>query len=148
MVSALGIGSNVTITTPLRTQLETIEFISIFMNSILATIVCFLAILSVLLIYSLMLSDVEEKTFEFGMLRALGFSTENVVHLIICQAITFAIPGLFLGLCAANTLNAIFRYILYFLTSNYGTYQLTTGGYMVGLSLGIIMPLISNIFPI
>lgn len=32
-----------------------------------------LLMLSVLLIYSLMIGDVEEKTYEFGMLRALGF---------------------------------------------------------------------------
>ena len=83
MVDAFGLGANVTISTPLKSQLESIEFIQIFMNSILGTIVCFLAILSVQLIYSLMLSDVEEKTYEFGMLRALGFSTTNVVHLIL-----------------------------------------------------------------
>ena len=39
------------------------------------TIIAFLAILSTQLIYSLMLSDVEQKTFEFGMLRALGYNT-------------------------------------------------------------------------
>lgn len=52
------------------------------MGSIMSTIVIFLGILSAQLIYSLMLSDVEEKTFEFGMLRALGFNTKNIVTTI------------------------------------------------------------------
>jgi ABC-type antimicrobial peptide transport system permease subunit len=30
-----------------------------------------------------MLSDVEEKTYEFGMLRALGFNTKNIMITII-----------------------------------------------------------------
>jgi len=30
-----------------------------------------------------MLSDVDEKTYEFGMLRALGFSKNNVVATVI-----------------------------------------------------------------
>jgi hypothetical protein len=118
------------------------------MNSILGTIVCFLGILSVQLIYSLMLSDVEEKTYEFGMLRALGFNTTNVVHLIISQAVFFAVPGLLLGLAAANILNICLRHLLFTLTSNFGTYELNTGGYLIGVTIGIVMPLVSNIFPI
>ncbi len=53
------------------------------MNTILATIIAFLAILCSQLIYSLMLSDVEAKTYEFGMLRALGFNTRNIMITII-----------------------------------------------------------------
>jgi ABC-type antimicrobial peptide transport system permease subunit len=30
-----------------------------------------------------MLSDAEEKTYEFGMLRALGFNTNNLMATII-----------------------------------------------------------------
>lgn len=86
------------------------------MKASLGTIVCFLAILSILLIYSLMLSDVEEKTYEIGMLRALGFNTQDVVHLIMSQALFFAVPGLLLGLAAANMLNSSTRYVLYSLT--------------------------------
>lgn len=65
-------------TFPLREQLEAVEFITIFTNSNMMAIVAFLAILCIQLIYSLMLSDVEEKTYEFGMLRALGFNTKNL----------------------------------------------------------------------
>jgi len=57
--------------------------ITVMNNSVLATIVAFLVILSAQLIYSLLLSDVEGKTFEFGMLRALGFSTKNIMVVII-----------------------------------------------------------------
>ena len=47
--------------------------VRIFLTSAMSTIVFFLGILSVQLIYSLMLSDVDEKTYTYGMLRALGF---------------------------------------------------------------------------
>jgi len=56
---------------------------TVFMNTIMGTIVAFLGILGAQLIYSLMLSDVEDKTFQFGMLRALGFSTKNLVTTIL-----------------------------------------------------------------
>jgi len=41
-----------------------------------------LLLLSILLIYSLMIGDVEEKTYEFGMLRALGFGKVMLVILL------------------------------------------------------------------
>ena len=47
--------------------------IKVFLVSSMSTVVFFLGILSIVLIYSLMLSDVDEKTYEYGMLRALGF---------------------------------------------------------------------------
>jgi ABC-type antimicrobial peptide transport system permease subunit len=140
--------SNVTISLPLKVSLEGAEFITIFLNTILGTIIAFLGILSVQLIYSLMLSDVDEKTYEFGMLRALGFNTKNVVVLIIQSAFTFAIPGLCFGLMAAVVMNAGLRYVLYSLTDNYYYYGLSVGAYGVGLFIGIFMPLLSNILPI
>ena len=56
--------------------------IRVFLSTSLSTIVFFLAILSIQLIYSLMLSDVEEKTYQYGMLRALGFRNKNLIGLI------------------------------------------------------------------
>ena len=46
------------------------------------TIVVFLMILSAQLIYALMLADIEMKTFEYGMLRALGLSKKNLAFTI------------------------------------------------------------------
>ena len=60
-----------------------------------------------------MLSDVDEKTFEFGMLRALGFNTRNIMSTIVTSAFTFSIPGLMSGLLVALGLNYGLRTVLY-----------------------------------
>lgn len=111
-------------------------------------IVAFLAILCTQLIYSLMLSDVEEKTYEFGMLRALGFNTKNVGVTILMQAVSFAVPGLLFGFISAAVLNVIVRYVLYSITTNYDTYSLSYGSVWIGVILGTFIPLMSNIIPI
>ena len=80
---AISFDANVTSETPIESKLHGVRAILVFMNIIMATIVAFLGILSVQLIYSLMLSDVEEKTYDFGMLRALGFNTQNIMITII-----------------------------------------------------------------
>ena len=77
--SKIPIGANITVSTPLKDQLKSAWMIGVFMNSNMGAIVVFLTILSIKLIYSLLISNVEEKTYEFGMLRALGFTTKNVV---------------------------------------------------------------------
>ena len=48
----------------------------------MASVVIYLSGLCTQLIYNLMIADVEEKVFEFGMLRALGFDTRNIVTTI------------------------------------------------------------------
>lgn len=148
MINALTYDANVTVTTPLEQQLKTVSLITVFMNTILATIIAFLAILCAQLIYSLMLSDVEEKTYEFGMLRALGFNTRNIMITIIIQAFFFSIPGLVSGLAVAAVLNLGMREVLYTLTNNTSTYGLSSGSLWIGISIGILLPLFSNVVPI
>jgi len=44
-----------------------------------------LVILASMLIYSLLLSGVEEKTFEYGMLRSLGLPKKELIMLLSLQ---------------------------------------------------------------
>jgi ABC-type antimicrobial peptide transport system permease subunit len=79
----------------------------------IASAIFLLTLLALLLIYSLMISDVEAKTYEFGMLRALGFEKNNLITLLLVEALVFAIPGLCLGLIMAFLLNALVSYFIF-----------------------------------
>lgn len=126
----------------------TFKSVTSFLDTNLISITAFLGVLSSMLIYSLMLSDVEERTFEFGMLRALGFNTKNVMATVFIQAMMFAIPGVLLGLAAAAGMNAGIRYILFTLANNSTNYALTTSSIIIGVLTGIIIPIIANYAPI
>jgi ABC-type antimicrobial peptide transport system permease subunit len=53
--------------------------------------------LAIILIASLLLSDVEDKTFEYGMLRTLGMHKSSLVLLVIIQVRDLAnLPFIFL----------------------------------------------------
>ncbi len=54
-----------------------------------------------MLIYSLLLSNVNEKTFEYGMLRALGLERTSLIGLLVLTALYFTVPGVGLGLLGA-----------------------------------------------
>jgi ABC-type antimicrobial peptide transport system permease subunit len=60
-----------------------------------------------------MLSDVDEKTYQYGMLRALGFMNKNLIALISMQSFSFSIPGLLGGLLVAYFLNVIARFFVF-----------------------------------
>ena len=73
------------------------------------TIIIFLGLLSAMLLYSLMLSDVDSKTYEYGMLRALGFRKKMLVGMIIEQSFGFSLPGILFGMIIAWILNVVLR---------------------------------------
>lgn len=87
--------------------------VQVFLTTSMITIVLFLGILSIILIYSLMVSDVEEKTYTYGMLRALGFKNQSLKGLISIQAFSFSVPGLIMGLVVAALVNVAIRFFVY-----------------------------------
>jgi ABC-type antimicrobial peptide transport system permease subunit len=58
---------------PMWHAVEKFEYVNFQLGSIFFTIIFFLFLIDGILIYSQMLSDVEERTYEFAMLRCLGF---------------------------------------------------------------------------
>lgn len=114
----------------------------------MVTIVIFLAILSTMLIYSLMLQDVNSKTYEYGMLRALGFKKLYLVEVISFKSLSFSIPGLFLGIFIAILLNIILRRVIFVESLNYLDYDLTTSSIVIGSAFGFLTPLFANYWPI
>jgi len=63
--------------------MQMINFIKLFLNQIFDSTTIVLVLLGALLIFSLMLGNVEEKTYEYGMLRALGMNNKTLIHLLL-----------------------------------------------------------------
>ena len=101
-----------------------------------------------MLLYSLMLSDVDAKTYEYGMLRALGFQKSHLIGVISLKSLTFSIPGLIFGILVAFVINIGLRMLIFLEAENYSNYTLTLGSIIIGVLFGLIMPVISNYFPI
>jgi ABC-type antimicrobial peptide transport system permease subunit len=58
-----------------------------------------------MLVLSLMLSDVDGKTYEYGMLRSLGYRKPHLVSMITMQSSMFSIPGMVFGIIVAFIIN-------------------------------------------
>lgn len=148
IIEALGSDFKVNVNMPLTTGLKNLEVITVFLQVILFGIMAFLWILSVILVYSLMLGDVDERIYESSMLRALGFKKNNLTKLIIIQGLLFAIPGSILGLTSSYIANNFIAYLFNSYTHLLMPFFLSKINLIFGVIVGISIPLISSYFPI
>ena len=77
--------------------MEAQNVIEFMLNNVLATVIFFVCLLSFILIFSLMQTDVEERKYEFAVLRTLGMRNRSLITLITVQSLFFSIPGIILG---------------------------------------------------
>jgi ABC-type antimicrobial peptide transport system permease subunit len=119
-----------------------------FLNSVLTCVIIFLAFLSSQLLYSLMLSDVDMKTYEYGMLRALGFKSGHLMSLMTIQSFVFSVPGVFAGISIALIVNVGLRFVIYYYVKNEIGYWPSAVSISTGLVYGLLMPLLAVLLPI
>ena len=112
LFNALGVSYPATLAFPIAQVLDGVEFLGLFLEQIFVGVVVLLGILGVILIFALLLANVEEKTYEYGMLRALGLKKYSLVQVIISQALLFAIPGVIFGMIGSFLSNIAVEFII------------------------------------
>ena len=148
ITTLLGSNYQVNIQLPIYLIMAGVEVAKIFLQDIFIGIMFFLWTLCVLLVYSLMLGNVDERTYEFGMLRSLGFKKNNLTLLIIIQGFIFAIPGTILGLITAYIANNYVAFLFNWYTNLVMPYFLSTSNLIFGIIAGLSIPIVSSYFPI
>ncbi|ETO21785.1 hypothetical protein RFI_15418 [Reticulomyxa filosa] len=96
-----------TVYAPLLIAMQMFVFIRLVLQSSLDTIAGVIVILSSVVIYSLLLSDVEVHTCELGVLRCLGMRKTTLLHLLSAKSLLFSVIGIVIGLPLANACYAL-----------------------------------------
>lgn len=138
-------------TLPLATALAGTLFIRLFLDQIFNAVVFLLGVLGVMVIYSLVIGDVEEKTYEYGMLRALGMRQGLLGRILGAQSVAFAVPGLVIGFLIASVLNVLVMWLLAgFLVIDLAEVPLGlhVSAVIYAIVLGTVMPALANIVPV
>eukprot|EP00347_Sterkiella_histriomuscorum_P017410 403349482 len=134
-------------TTPILDSINQMKMITNLIENFFFMVVFFLCLISFILIFSLMQSDVEERTYEFAMLRTLGLRNSNLLVLLSIQAALFSIPGLILGFIINFILQNASQIILFHYAEYATQFSMKNRTVYIGLALGIFLPLISTIIP-
>lgn len=148
LFAKLGRNATANLTTPMALIFKNQIVLKYFLDNIFTSAVFILLMLSILLIYSLMIQNVDEKTYEFGMLRALGLKISHLFFIIILQSLFFSIPGLILAMIFCFIANILIMNQLSSFTQLSSNYQIEVSSIILAMCLGLIMPLVSNILPI
>jgi ABC-type antimicrobial peptide transport system permease subunit len=133
---------------PFANQLEKVEFINFQLGSIFFSVIFFLFLIDGILIYSMMLNDVEERTYEFAMLRTLGFKNSSLVTLLIVQACFQSIPATIVGFVLLYIFLQAAQLALYLYMGVTVAVQLNWAIVLLGIVTGVVVPMVSNIYPI
>jgi hypothetical protein len=96
--------TDVSVSTPVLARLRSLSFFSLFLGLIMSIIVVVLSFLSITLVYSLLMINVETRTFEMGVLRMVGLQRNELVQLLMTQALLYALPAIVGGLILAQVL--------------------------------------------
>jgi ABC-type lipoprotein release transport system permease subunit len=133
---------------PLLSELQQTQFVSLGLGVILNVVILVLLFLSMLLIYSLLMINVDTRTFEMAVFRMLGQRRSGVVWLLLVQAMAYAVPAWIIGLVAAQ----IGAWALAIFFGDYTKIEvpelLTPTAIGVATALGMLSPIASSLLPI
>ncbi|CBZ37660.1 hypothetical protein, conserved [Leishmania donovani] len=101
VLSSLGF-MQVSRSTPQLRGLYATRLFSVFVGLIMSVILLALALLSVVLIYTLLTVGIETKTYELGIQRMIGLTKENLIFLVLANAYAFTLPAWVIGLAAGQ----------------------------------------------
>ena len=120
-----------------------------FIGLIFDVIVILFVIVAILLIYSLLLISVETKTFDIGIMRLVGLSTNSFIGMIFTQSFLFVAPSVIFGfVCYVPAMALVYSKLF---TEELGfkpNYVPSTHATVQALILGILIPAVSAIIPV
>lgn len=129
-------------------ELSNSAVISLFLGLILNIIIFILLFLSIILIYSLLMINVETKTFEMGVMRMIGITRRGLINLLLFQAFSYSLPSWVVGLVLSQLFGLYVASWFENLTGVPINPRLTSDAILMATALGILIPIISSIFPI
>lgn len=149
IAESLGVDYPSQITFPIVLGKTAVNFIQLFLNQIFLGVTIIIGTLGTILIYTILIGKVEEKTYEYGMLRALGLSQKSLVEVILLQALYFAVPGTIIGMLLSQLVAiGVESIIVWFASIPTFDFFLAVNAIWAPILLGLTIPIIANIAPI
>jgi hypothetical protein len=148
LMQAVGITRPVSVNDVVNQALDAAQFIKIFIDEVFFTVLSILSMLATILIYALLMADVEGKTFEYGMLRSLGLKKNSLVGLLLMQAALFSLPGVVLGLLVSVILYTPIEFVLSQIAGMPMSIHFEISVWILGIGLGLFLPFFGTFYPL
>eukprot|EP00184_Porphyridium_aerugineum_P005625 CAMPEP_0184697946 /NCGR_PEP_ID=MMETSP0313-20130426/4726_1 /TAXON_ID=2792 /ORGANISM="Porphyridium aerugineum, Strain SAG 1380-2" /LENGTH=1479 /DNA_ID=CAMNT_0027156807 /DNA_START=438 /DNA_END=4877 /DNA_ORIENTATION=+ len=132
---------------PIKALLDVGAILLDYLDALFWIIVILIVLLGGVLIFSMALSEMQEKTYEFGMLRAMGLRLHDLLHVMVLRGLRSAVPGFILGLGLAALSLLIINAVYSDIANMDLKYQMPTSTIILSILVGFLVPFIANIFP-
>lgn len=140
--------NNLEVDLPVMETLYPYRFVALFLGLIINLSIIVLLFLCIILIYSLLMINVETRTFEVGVFRMIGTSRLGLIALLLTQALAYAVPSWAIGLAFAQVLAVAVFQVIESVASVPIPNLLTGQAIGVATGLGFLIPILSSILPI
>lgn len=90
---------------PLLIAMEELTLAVVMLGCVFNVVLILMAAIATLLVYSLLMVSVEQKTFNNGVLRMIGVTRTDCILVVVCSTLTFVIPSLVLSYVGAMVAN-------------------------------------------
>ena len=107
-----------------------------------------LNLLCAVLIYSLLNTDIQEKSFEFGTLRSLGLDRRGILSLMIVRATIILIPGLIIGNLVSYVMYTMVCFIVHEALHLAGSYSPPFSVFILSVIWSIFLVVLASAAPI
>ena len=145
---AIGLEFPVTIVTNLFDSILEIKDIPMFTDMIFLAINFLLNLLCAVLIYSLLNSDIQEKSFEFGTLRGMGLDRNGLLSLMIVRSTLILVPGLILGNTMSYVIYTMVCYVVFNSLHLSSSFYPPLSIFLITSFWGIFLVLLASAYPI
>ncbi|KYQ91201.1 DUF214 family protein [Tieghemostelium lacteum] len=133
---------------PIMNVLSKNRYVALFLGLILNVIIFILLFLSILLIYSLLMIDVETRSFEMGVMRMIGTTRSGIIQLMLFKAFSYSIPSWAIGLVCAQLFGFVVSAIFKNITGVPIPTKLSPESVLLASLLGFLIPIAASILPI
>eukprot|EP01105_Mastigella_eilhardi_P013243 TRINITY_DN3008_c0_g2_i1.p1 TRINITY_DN3008_c0_g2~~TRINITY_DN3008_c0_g2_i1.p1 ORF type:complete len:1046 (-),score=253.85 TRINITY_DN3008_c0_g2_i1:217-3354(-) len=140
--------NNLDVALPVMDNLGDYVYVGLFLGLIVNLSIVVLLFLSVVLIYSLMVINVETRTFEIGVMRTLGTTHAGVVALVLTQASLYALPSWVVGLVVAQFIEVGIAVVFESLTAISMSKWLSLSAALIASLLCFLIPALSSAMPV
>jgi len=133
---------------PVLDQLAVFSIVAVFLQLVFTVIIFTLMYLCVILLYSLLVAQVETRTFEMGVMRMVGLRRPQLLLLILYQALAYALPSYLPGLLTAQLAAWILSRNFQASTGVAISSWLSPTSLALSAFFGLLIPLLAAILPI
>ena len=134
---------------PILAQMQEFSLVSMFASLLFSMILALFVVISVILVHSLIMINVQQQYFDIGIKRMVGENEKGIALNVVLQTFAFSLPGIILAfIWCFPALFIIYKYAFEDLLGLKLEPYPTSDAIASSIILGLLIPTISSFMPI